>query len=225
MQRGQAARSNFEAGGCSDLREVANVKNVGVAKHDGTKYRVLELAHISGPVEVLDQRIRLLREAADGFVFLGREARDEMARELPDIFAALPQRRNVYRKHIEPVVQILPELPFARTLGKIAIGRGDDPHIDFDRAFRTDRVDIAMLQGSEQLYLHVEAQLADFVEKERAAVRLLKFSQMLFGRSGERALLMTKQDGLDQIFGDCAAVDGHEWFSGPVGRALNRTRD
>ena len=59
-------------------------------------------------------------------------------------------------------------------------------------------IDFAFLQHAQQLDLHVEAQLADFVEEQRAAIGFLELAQMLVGGAGERALLVAEQDRFDR---------------------------
>ena len=45
------------------------------------------------------------------------------------------------------------------------------PHVDALRARVADRHDLALLEEAQQLGLHVDRQVADFVEEERAAGR------------------------------------------------------
>jgi hypothetical protein len=46
----------------------------------------------------------------------------------------------------------------------------DDAHVDFDRTRAIQAVDGAFLQKTQQARLTLERQIADFVEKQRAAV-------------------------------------------------------
>ena len=62
-----------------------------------------------------------------------------------------------------------------------------------------DRIDLAVLHGAQQLDLHLERQVADLVEEQRAAMRLDELAGVLFGGAGEGALLVAEQDALDQI--------------------------
>ena len=117
-----------------------------------------------------------------------------MPRQFGDVFAALPQCRNIDGKYIQAIIKILSELTVARALREIAIGGGDDPYVHFEGTFRSYRVYVAMLQRPEQLDLHVETKFADFIKKQRAAVCLLKFAEVLIGRSRKRALFVAEQD-------------------------------
>ena len=116
-------------------------------------------------------------------------------------------------------------MPFARQLVQVAIGGRDDAHIDLHRPLGADRIDFAFLQRAQQLDLHVEPQLADLVEEQRAAIGFLEFAQMLVGGAGEGALLVAEQDAFDQVLGDGAAIDGDEGLAGALRAALDGARD
>ena len=64
------------------------------------------------------------------------EARGVLLHEEMDqqryVFAALAQRRQPYRKHIEPVEQISAKFPLVDALVQVAVGCGDYPHIGSD---------------------------------------------------------------------------------------------
>ncbi len=53
-------------------------------------------------------------------------------------------------------------------------------------------------------------QVADFVEKDGAAIGELELAAAERGRAGERALLVAEQLALDQLGRDRGAVDLHE---------------
>ncbi len=55
--------------------------------------------------------------------------------------------------------------------------------------------------------LQIERQLADFVEKNRAAMRQSEASLALFSRAGKSALFVAEQFALDQRRRDRRAVD------------------
>ena len=61
---------------------------------------------------------------------------------------------------------------------QVAVGGGDDAHVDLDGLASADRLDLALLQRAQQFDLRRERQLADFVEEQRAAVGLDEFAGM-----------------------------------------------
>ena len=88
-----------------------------------------------------------------------------------------------------------------------------------------DRPHLAFLQHAQQLDLQRRRHLADLVEKHRAGVRGLKHALRIGDRAGERALDVAEQLGLEQRFGQRAAVDGHERPARAVAVLMNRARD
>ena len=126
---------------------------------------------------------------------------------------------------VQPIVEVLAEAALGHLLGQVAVGGRDDAHVHPRRPLGADRVDLALLQRAQQLDLHVERQLADLVEEQDAAVRLLELAQVLVGGAGEAALLVAEQDGLDQVLRDGAAVDGDERLARAVRAAVHGARD
>src|SRR5207249_4064933 len=68
----------------------------------------------------------------------------------------------------------------------------------------------ALLEHAEELDLHVPRDLADLVEEQRAAVRGLEAAVARGRGTGECALLVAKQLGLEDRLGDRGAVDRDE---------------
>ena len=67
--------------------------------------------------------------------------------------------------------------------------------------------------------------VADFIEKQRAAIGLLDFANRAFlARAGEGTVFVAKQFGLDQGFGNGRAIDRHKRLASPVGIAMNGLR-
>ena len=85
------------------------------------------------------------------------------------MFAPHPQGRNRQRQHVQPVEQVFAERAVLHEVEQLAVGRGNDADVDLDRLAAADRLDGAFLQRAQQLYLRRQRQLADLVEKQRAA--------------------------------------------------------
>ena len=79
-----------------------------------------------------------------------------------------------------------------------------------DRPLAADADDLAVLHDAQEPHLRGERELADFVEKQRAAVRLLEPALAARHRAGERSLLVAEELGIDQLRGDRAAVHAPE---------------
>ena len=145
--------------------------------------------------------VGLRRQARHRLVFFRREAGDEMARQAARCRRGRSRKRRHHDgEHVQAVIKVFAEVAFARHHRQVAVGGGDDAHIDLDRALGADRIDFAFLQRAQQLDLHVQAQFADLVQEQGAAIGFLEFAQMLVGGAGEGAFLMAEQDGFDQVF-------------------------
>ena len=193
-----------------------------VGQHDGAIDRVLQLAHIAGPVEGGQQGQGLGVSPATGLPSsaLKRWMKARPGRGCPRGGRAAPAPR--WGRRSGGRYRSSRKRPSAHLLRQVAVGGGDDAHVDLDRALGADRVDLAFLQGAQQLDLHVQRQLADLVQEQGAAVGLLELAQVLVGGAGEAALLVAEQDGFDQVLRDGAAVDGDERLAGALARRRGR---
>ena len=99
---------------------------------------------------------------------------------------------------------------------EVAVGGGDDADIDLDRLGAADAVDLALLDGAQQLGLQADVHLADFVEQQRAAVGFLELADAAGDGAGEGALLMAEQFALQQVLRDGGAVDRDEGLVGAL---------
>ena len=98
------------------------------------------------------------------------ELLDEVLDQERDVARALAQRRQADRHHVQAVVEILAKGAGRDLLLQIAVGRGDQPHVDADRLDAAHALELALLQGAQQLHLHLDGDRADLVEEQRAAV-------------------------------------------------------
>ena len=123
------------------------------------------------------------------------------------------------------MVQVLAERSLAHQRLEIAVRRGDHAGIDHNRTLAADAFELAFLQHAQQLGLHRRGHVADFVEKEGPAVRLLEFSEMPRGSAGERSALVSEQLRLDQLRRHGRAVDGDERALAPGAALVDRAGD
>ena len=90
---------------------------------------------------------------------------------------------------------------------------------------RADPLERPVLQHAQELGLHVDAELADLVEEQRAAVRRLEPAGARRDGAGERAFLVAEQLALDQGGGNGRAVDAHERAAAPRAALVQRARE
>src|SRR4029079_5788842 len=163
--------------------------------------------------------------AVDPLAFFGGEPRHEMAHEIGDVVQALAEGRHPNGEYVQPIIEILAEAAVVNQIDQILIGGGDQPNVDFHPLLAANWIDLAVLQGTQQLHLSFERQFADLVEEEGAAIGLHEFADALLRGAGEGAFLMAEQDALDQILGNRAAIDGDEGLVLPRTLALNGPGD
>ena len=147
-----------------------------------------------------------------------------MLRELADVGRTLAQRRDLQVHDVEAEQQVLAECALAHRFGKVAVRSRNDADVDRNRASAADAVDDPLLDGAQQLRLQPHIHLGDFVEQQRAAVRLLEFADAAGDRAGEGAFLVAEQLGFQQVLRDRGAVDGDEGLLRAVGAAVNVAR-
>ncbi|MNS89099.1 hypothetical protein D3C72_1230990 [compost metagenome] len=144
--------------------------------------------------------------------------------QLEDVLAALAQRRNAQRQHAQPVEQVGAEASVALRGHQVHVRGRDDAQVQRDRLVPAQSRDGALLQEAQQRHLAFQRQVADLVEKQRAALRLLDPADLALVRAGERTLLVAEQFRLHQVRGDGAAVDGDERPLAPARGIVDRLR-
>src|SRR6185295_8822782 len=115
--------------------------------------------------------------------------------------------------------------PFAHRPLQIVVGRRDDPDIRANYPIATDSLNLLCLDCSQQLRLGVGAKVADFVEKQRPAMRQLEAADPLRRRSGESAALVAEHLALHQVAWNRRAIDADEWLVATLAPVVNRAGD
>ena len=141
------------------------------------------------------------------------------------VIAELAQRGYRYREHREAVIEIRAKTPGTYFLTQTAVGRGNDPRVG-DPALRfADALIFAIFQHAQQFGLQLERQLADFIEKQRALVRILEVTGARGAGAGERALHVTKKRWLNQRRGNGGAIECEIGLPCPRALPVQRLRD
>ena len=100
----------------------------------------------------------------------------QMSGQRQDVVAAFAQRRQRQRKYVEAVVEVFAEAAGGHFIAQQAVGGGDDAHVERHRRAAAEALDFALLQHAQQLGLQRQRHLGDFVEQDRAALRLLELA-------------------------------------------------
>ena len=170
---------------------------------------VAQLSHVAREV-ALRERVEEVLAQRDPRRVLATELLCEVLGEEGDVDPAPSQGRHGAREGVEAVEEVLAEAPVLDPDLQIAMRGGHDAHVDHHALVRSDGAQLARLEHAEQLDLESRAHLGDLVEEERAAVGLLEEALAVSGRAGEGAPAVAEELRLEQVFGDGAAVHGHE---------------
>ena len=142
--------------------------------------------------------------------------------EKHDVPAHLPQFGHAEREFVDAVIEIGAERT-ARDGGfEVLVRRGDQPDIDRNFAAAAHGTDAPLLQGAEQLHLRFIGQVADLVQKERAAVRGFEGARLVAHGSRKRTLDVAEKLRGGQFAPNRAAVHGYERLSGAPAFAVNQ---
>ncbi len=155
-------------------RQIVHVERVARCEDDHLVDDVLQLADIAGPT-IIDQIAQCFwRDRLDFATVQLVGLLNEMMNERADVLSPIAQGQQVDVRLLQAKEQVLAKLLLDDGLLQIAIGRRDHAHVHVNRAARTDASQLAVLQHTEQLGLHGQRHVADFVEEDRAAVGLFE---------------------------------------------------
>src|SRR5215472_4008808 len=205
------------------LGKILRADHPGHIQGERSSDYVLELPHVSRPLIPLEAFDRLLGE--DRPDTSARVERPKVLDQRGNVLLPLPQGRQVQVHDIEPIKEVLAKFSFLRELGQVLVGRSHDANVYFHRAALADPPNLPLLDGAQQLRLDFRANVANLVEKERAAACLLEQPPAEAGRAGEGALRMTEELAFHQRFGDGAAIHRYEWAARPCGSLMQRARN
>ena len=94
---------------------------------------------------------------------------------------------------------------------EVAVGGGDDSHVDVSRLVGADGADFVVLDDAQKLDLGVERHVADFVEEDGAAVCVFEKPDAFVLGAGECSAGVAEQFAFEEGFGNGTAVDGDEF--------------
>src|SRR5213594_466079 len=118
---------------------------------------------------------------------------DKMRGKLRDISAAFGERGHFEWKNIQAVKQIFPESSFLDLITQIAVRGGNDPHINLNYSLSAEPLDLSLLNDAQQIRLHVERKLTDFIQEDRAAIPFFEQSFLLGDRARESSSFIAEE--------------------------------
>ncbi len=201
------------------------MQGVAFGENDPALHDVLQFADVAGPViavEHIDDRTGEAAHifAADFAVFF-----EKKVGELEDVTLALAQRGDVDGEDVQAVKQVFSEAAFGGHLLQVAVGGGDDADVDFGGVRAADAFEFALLQHAQKFDLNGRRNLADLVEKQRAAVGQFEAALAVGGGAGERAFHVAEEFAFNEIFGQRGAVGLDKGLVGAVAVVVDGVGD
>src|SRR5580704_5680585 len=129
-----------------------------------------------------------------------------MKNQLAYVLPALSQRRNHDRKHVQPIVKITAEFITCNHLCQIAMGGGNQTHVDVMRAAAAQAFELLFLQNAQKFRLQCQWQVPDFVQEQSAGISHFEAADFLRDGPGKGTLLMPEQLTFQEIEGNGSAV-------------------
>ncbi len=150
------------------------------------------------------------RERPRGFAQPGRAAREVVRRECRNVARALAQRRHVQGDHVETVEEILPEAPLPDVMLEGAVRCGDDPYVNMANGRVADAPHLTAVEKPQHPDLDRWRHVANLIQEQDAAIRLLDESRLVRHRARERSTAVPEQLALGERVGERPAVHRDE---------------
>src|SRR5262245_14754665 len=127
-------------------------------------------------------------------------------------------------RHIEPKVEVLPEYIVSHQALEILVRGGDEPNIERDAALAPQAADLFAVDGTEDFRLGVWVHIADLVEEDRPAFRLLQHASAGGVCASEGPALIAKQLTFEQAVRYSRTVNADERLLLPLTALMNQCR-
>src|SRR5271165_2226047 len=186
---------------------------------------VLQLAHVTGPRGVRQHFHCSLRDRSDFLPHSSGQLRHKIVNKQRNVFSSLTKRRDLNRKHVQSIKQVFAKLAFANHCGKVLVCRCNDSRVDMDGFGAPQTLELLLLNGAQQLGLQFQADVTDFVEKERTMIRKLESAFLLYQGSSESPFLVPKKFAFQQSRGNGGTVHSHERAISPGAEIMNGACD
>src|ERR1700722_3578970 len=141
----------------------------------------------------MDQQVqRLSRDRLHHAVHASRMLFHKVADEGGNIFLPFAQRGHENGEYTQTIVQVAAEGARGDHFGEVAIRGGHEADVHANCLRAAQALKLLLLQDAQKLGLQLERDVADFVEKNRAAVRELEAADSLRDRSRESSAFVPK---------------------------------
>src|SRR4029077_14483560 len=147
-----------------------NVQIVGLRENHAALDEVFKLANVAWPLSVHECIHRLSRNKPDALLHLAGSAQNKIVHEQRHVFTSITKWRDLDWENIQSVKQVFAKLVVADHAVQVAVRCSNQAHIDMCGSCASQTFKFPLLKRTQQLWLQVEADVADFVQKETAAI-------------------------------------------------------
>src|SRR5690606_32947013 len=206
------------------LRQVGEGYLAGRMEDSQPFDEIRKFADVAGPCVA---RQRAKRGGADAQVgFLAALVQEqEFLQQERQIAHALAEWRHLNRKNVQAIKKIFAEFALGDRRRQVAVRGGDDADVARARLVAAHAFERAFLQYAQQLDLHRQAHVANFIQEQCAALSEFEAAGSCTYGSRECAFFVPEQFGLQQVRRNGAAVDRHERPVAPVRKFMDGAGD
>ena len=135
------------------------------------------------------------------------------------------QRRHRDVNDVEAEVEVVAEFSLGHQLLEVLVRRRDQTNIGAQGLVSADPLEGALFADhAQQFHLRARIDLADFIEKNRAAIRLFEPADPALVRAGKRAPFVPEKFALEQLRRERRAMNRDEFRLVPAAQIMNRLR-
>src|SRR6266550_1821255 len=134
------------------FRQVFLQYSFGASQHHCSFNRILQLAHIPGPIISNQTRLCLWSNSNDAPIALLAILSSKIICQQRNVFLPISKGRHFQADDIETVVEILTEISLADCLFKISVCSSDDADVQLDWLGSTYSLKLSLLQNAQQLH-------------------------------------------------------------------------
>ena len=221
------AASGWSFKGCQNARGSKRVRKVfwgdfGAGCHDDPVFDGgAEFADIAGPIVVEDMLHGLRGEFSMGLGVFQCAVLEEGLDQNRNVHFAIAEWRHCDRHDMQAEKQVVTEFSFGNEFGKILVRCSDQADIGVERFAASDTLEGSLAQDAQDFHLRGEVDLADLIQKQRAAFGLLKPADPTLEGSREGSFLMAEQLAREQLGRECGTMDGEEFPLRPGAEVVN----
>src|SRR6185437_4475891 len=149
----------------------------------------------------------------------------EKFHEIGNVLHAFVQRRQGNSDDAQAIKKVFAKFLFLDGEFEVTVGGGEDAHVGGNEFVSADTLKTFFLQDAQQLGLGVGGEIADFIQKNRAALGLFEPADAPRIGAGKTAAFVAEQFAFKQRLGNRGAVYGNERFIRAVAVLVERACD